>query len=241
MIDKYSPIPIYYQIEELIQKQIKTGVLKPGDALPSEREFADKYQISRMTVRQGMNNLVQKRQLIREKGKGTFVASTQNIEQFLTKTTSFSEDMLNRNMVPESRLLSFKREQVDEKTAQLLQVENGTDVFHVNRVRLANQSPIALEQAFIAVDLAPDLTESVLRSSLYTYFEEELGHRIDHSEQTIRSVLANEEDATLLEIQTGDPLLAIRRQAFTTERRVLELVYTRYRGDRYHFATRMSR
>ncbi|MFS0786112.1 GntR family transcriptional regulator [Shouchella sp. 1P09AA] len=241
MIDKYSPIPIYYQIEELIQKQIKAGLLKPGDALPSEREFADKYQISRMTVRQGMNNLVQKRQLIREKGKGTFVASSQNIEQLLTKTTSFSEDMLNRNMVPESKLLSFKREQIDEKTAQLLQVESGTDVFHVNRVRLANKSPIALEQAFIAVDLAPNLTENILHSSLYTYFEEELGHQIDHSEQTIRSVLANEEDATLLEIEKGDPLLAIRRQAFTTERRVLELVYTRYRGDRYHFATRMSR
>ncbi|GAF22310.1 MULTISPECIES: GntR family transcriptional regulator [Shouchella] len=240
MIDKQSPIPIYYQIEELIHKQIEDGLLKPGDALPSEREFADRYQISRMTVRQGINNLVQKKQLVREKGRGTFVAH-HNIEQSLTKTTSFSEDMVNRNMVPESKLLSFKRIKADADIANLLQVASGTEIYSVFRVRLANQIPIATEQAFIPTDIAPHLTETILHSSLYAYFEHELGYEIDHSEQTIRSVLANKEDAHLLDISEGDPLLAIRRQAITSTNRVLELVYTRYRGDRYHFVTRMSR
>lgn len=78
MINKQSPIPIYFQIEELIKRQIADGVLKPGEALPSERELADQYEISRMTVRQGISNLVQQNKLYREKGKGTFVSWPKN-------------------------------------------------------------------------------------------------------------------------------------------------------------------
>ena len=92
MIKKDSHIPIYYQIETEIKKLAETKDLKPGDLIPSEREFAEKYEVSRMTVRQAINNLVNEGILIRQRGKGTFIAEPK-IEQPLQGLTSFSEDM----------------------------------------------------------------------------------------------------------------------------------------------------
>ncbi|GAF12228.1 transcriptional regulator of N-Acetylglucosamine utilization, GntR family [Bacillus sp. JCM 19046] len=240
MIDKQSPIPIYFQIEALIDKQIKDGVLRPGEALPSEREFASEYGVSRMTIRQGITNLVQQKKLYREKGKGTFV-SWPNIEQPLSKMTSFTEDMKNREMEPGSKLLSFNRVEATGEIASILGISEGTMVFAIKRVRLADHMPIALEQTYITCELAPDLHEGVLHSSLYQYFEQECGYIINDAEQTIKAILATSEDAALLEVEKGSPLLAIRRQARLEDNRVLEAVYSHYRGDRYHFVTKMSR
>src|SRR5699024_385163 len=97
MIDKNSPIPIYYQLEEHIKKLIQDGELTPGDMLPSEREYGERYSISRMTVRQAITNLVNGRILYRVKGKGTFVME-QKMEQDLQGLTSFTEDMKARGL-----------------------------------------------------------------------------------------------------------------------------------------------
>ncbi|GAB3062361.1 hypothetical protein GCM10027286_27550 [Virgibacillus ainsalahensis] len=94
MIDKHSPIPIYYQLEEQIKNFIQSENLAPGDILPSEREMSEKYKINRMTVRQAINNLVAQGLVYRQKGRGTFIAE-EKFEQDLSGLSSFSEDMLN--------------------------------------------------------------------------------------------------------------------------------------------------
>src|SRR4051812_20574632 len=99
MINKNSPIPIYYQLEEHIKGLIEEGVLKPGDVLPPEREYAEKYQISRMTVRQAFTQLVNEGYLFRLQGKGTFVAE-RKIEKTLQGIISFTEDMRARGLKP---------------------------------------------------------------------------------------------------------------------------------------------
>ena len=106
VLNKTSHIPIYIQIEEMIKQQIADGKYRQGEMIPSEREFAEMYQVSRMTVRQAITNLVGIGQLYREKGKGTFVA-TEKLEQSLNSLTSFTEDMLARGLVPSSEVLSF--------------------------------------------------------------------------------------------------------------------------------------
>ena len=95
VIDKKSPLPLYYQVEEHIKQTIQSEELQPGDALPSERELSENFQISRMTVRQAITNLVNQGFLFREKGRGTFV-SNQKFEQNLQGLTSFTEDMKAR-------------------------------------------------------------------------------------------------------------------------------------------------
>ncbi|WP_059102927.1 GntR family transcriptional regulator [Shouchella shacheensis] len=240
MIDKKSPIPIYFQIEEFIKKQIAEGVLYPGEALPSEREFADEYGISRMTVRHGINNLVNQKLLYRKKGKGTFV-SWPKIEQPLSGMTSFTEDMESRNMKPDSKLLVFTTIQASAFVARQLQISEGEAVYFIQRVRLADELPIALERTYIPVSLVPGLTKEVLNASLYAYFEETCGFTIHEAEQTIEASLASEEDATHLSVPINSPLLSIRRNTRLLDNRVLEVVFSHYRGDRYHFVTRMVR
>src|SRR5690625_792519 len=102
MIDKNSPLPIYYQLSEQIKRLIETEQLLPGDLLPSEREYAERYNISRMTVRQAISNLVTESLLYRKKGKGTFVAE-KKFEQNLQGLTSFSEDMQLRGYTPSNQ------------------------------------------------------------------------------------------------------------------------------------------
>lgn len=106
-IDKQSPIPIYYQIMEQLKAQIKSGELLPDMPLPSEREYAEQFGISRMTVRQALSNLVNEGFLYRLKGRGTFV-SKPKMEQALQGLTSFTEDMKSRGMTPGSRLIDYQ-------------------------------------------------------------------------------------------------------------------------------------
>ncbi len=114
MIDKNSPIPIYYQLELQIRQFIESEQLQPGDILPSEREFTEKYNISRMTVRQAINNLVSEGLLYRQKGKGTFIAE-QKFEQDLSGLTSFSEDMKNPGLPHPINYFTFKQSQETNK------------------------------------------------------------------------------------------------------------------------------
>src|SRR3954471_13942573 len=107
MINKNSPIPIYYQLEGYIKELIENGELQPGDVLPPEREYAEKYQISRMTVRQAFTQLVNEGYLYRLQGKGTFIAE-RKIEKPLQGITSFTEDMKARGLTPGSQLINFK-------------------------------------------------------------------------------------------------------------------------------------
>ncbi|GGE15840.1 hypothetical protein GCM10011571_16830 [Marinithermofilum abyssi] len=142
MIDKSSPVPIYYQLEEHIKSQIEKGELKPGDCLPSEREYSEKYGISRMTVRQAINNLVSDGYLIRQKGKGTFV-SERKFEQKLSELTSFTEDMKARGLKPDSKLLQFEIIPSDDAIATQLSIKRHDPVYQIRRIRLADGVPMA--------------------------------------------------------------------------------------------------
>lgn len=151
-IDKQSPLPIYYQIEAYLKQQIDDGLLKPGDTLPSEREFSEQFHVSRMTIRQAIMNLVNAGYLSRQKGRGTFVAS-QKIAMTLSGLTSFSEEIKHRGMRPLSCLLSYEVIPATDRIAQQLSIPNQTPVYEMKRLRLADDHPLALETAYIPVHL----------------------------------------------------------------------------------------
>lgn len=152
MINKNSPIPIYYQLGEQIKALIEKGELKPGDALPPEREFAEKYQISRMTVRQAFTQLVNEGYLYRMQGKGTFVAE-RKIEQLLQGVTSFSEDMKARGLEPSSELIRFEMQPAAASIAEQLSIDESDPVYEIERIRLADGVPMALETSYLPVKL----------------------------------------------------------------------------------------
>ncbi|MBU8880358.1 GntR family transcriptional regulator [Bacillus sp. FJAT-29790] len=240
MIKKNSPIPIYYQIIEFIQEQIEKGELKPGDSIPSEREYAEKYQISRMTVRQAFTQLVNNGYLHRLQGKGTFVAE-QKIEQILQGLTSFTEDMRARGMEPGSQIIHFQLIPATSQIASHLSIKEFEPVYEIKRIRLADNVPMALETNYISANLIKGLTEQIVNQSLYAYIEEQLNLRIDHASQVIESSIANQMEAQYLNIQIGLPVMLIQRNTFLQNGTPVEFVKSTYRADRYKFMIQMKR
>nr|WP_253957873.1 GntR family transcriptional regulator [Metabacillus halosaccharovorans] len=231
---------MYYQLEEQIKKTIETEELQPGDALPSERELSESYQISRMTVRQAITNLVNKGYLFREKGKGTFVSS-QKFEQNLQGLTSFTEDMKARNLVPGSKLLHFEIYPADKDIRATLSLKDEELIYKIKRLRLANNEPIAVETSYLPVNLVPGLTPDILASSLYTYIENELELTIGHASQTVEAAIVDAEDQQHLNIHKDVPVLLIQRETFLENGTPLELVRSSYRADRYKFKIDIER
>ncbi|MGX6445309.1 GntR family transcriptional regulator [Neobacillus sp. K501] len=240
MINKNSPVPIYHQLEEAIKQQIENGLLKEEELIPSEREFAERFQISRMTVRQAINNLVADGYLNRKKGRGTFV-SKKKVEQELQGMTSFTEDMLSRGMNPSSKLLSFKIIGADKKTALDLKIAENEPIYKIKRIRLADGAPMALETAYIPVNLIPGLSEENSNLSLYQYIEEHLALTISEATQEIEAAIADGEIAEPLGIDKGEPILFIVRIAYLQDGTPFELVKSSFRGDRYRFIATMKR
>lgn len=240
VVDKNSPLPLYYQLEEQIKKSIESEELRPGDALPSERELSESYQISRMTVRQAITNLVNKGYLFREKGKGTFVTS-QKFEQNLQGLTSFTEDMKARNLIPGSKLLHFEIYPADEDIKAKLSLEDDELIYKIKRLRLANDEPIAVETSYLPVKLVPGLTPEILASSIYTYIEKDLQLTIGHASQTVEAAIVDAEDQQHLNINKGVPVLLIQRETFLENGTPLELVRSSYRADRYKFKIDIER
>lgn len=240
MINKNSPIPIYYQLEESIKQQIDSGELKEDEAIPSEREFAEKFQISRMTVRQALNNLVMEGYLYRHKGRGTFV-NKKKVEQELQGMTSFTEDMIARGMTPSSKLLSFDIIQADQKTATELLIAENDPVYKIKRIRLADEEPMAMETAYIPVGIVPGLTEESSNLSLYRYIEDELSLTISEARQEIEASIAGPKEADELAIEVGAPVLLIVRTSYLQDGTPFELVKSAFRADRYRFVHTMKR
>jgi GntR family transcriptional regulator len=240
MINKNSPLPIYYQLEQGIKEMIEKGQLKPGEMIPSERELAEAYNISRMTVRQAINNLVNDGYLVRKRGKGTFVAAMK-IEQPLKGLTSFSEDMRARGMEPGTTVLDFNIVPASSLLAQLLDVREGADLYEIRRIRLADGLPMALETLYIPCTLVPDLTREIVSGSVYDFIEKELGLTIQSGVQVIEASVAHKMEAELLQIKEGAPVLLMQRRSYLNDGRPLEVVKSVYRGDRYKFTIEMER
>lgn len=240
MIDKNSPLPLYYQLEEQIKTTIESEELVPGDALPSERELSESYQISRMTVRQAITNLVNKGYLYREQGKGTFV-SNQKFEQNLQGLTSFTEDMKARHLIPGNKLLHFEIFPAEKDIRERLSLEEDELIYKIKRIRLANEEPIAIETSYLPVNLIPQLTPDILKKSLYTYIEDVLHLKIGQATQTVEAALVSEEDSIHLGVKKGVPVLLIQRETFLEDGKPLELVKSSYRADKYKFKINIER
>jgi GntR family transcriptional regulator len=240
MIQKNSPLPIYYQLEEGIKEAIQQQELIPGEMIPSEREYAEKYGISRMTVRQALSNLVNDGYLYRQRGKGTFVAH-QKIEQPLQGLTSFSEDMRSRGLEPSTRVISFTEVEASHDLAAKLEVEAGALLFELKRVRLADQLPMAYEMLYISKELAQGLTKEIAVNSIYDYIENKLGLKIQHGRQVLEASIARKTEAEMLEVAEGAPVLLIERRTTLDTNKPFELVRSVYRADRYKFTIDMER
>jgi GntR family transcriptional regulator len=236
MLDKRSPIPVYYQLRNIIQKKIQNGEYKEGELIPSEREFSESFGISRMTVRQALNHMVAEGLLIREKGRGTFVAK-KKIEQ--RNIDSFSESARKKGLTPSTQVLNFAQQRVSEDIAEILGLSSEDSVYVIKRLRSADDVPVALEEVFIPVRLCPNLEQYDLSGSLYRIINESYGISIAYMDNVIEASVPTAEEKKLLKASSNVPLLRISGVSFTTNDQKFSYERDVYRADQYAYNARI--
>lgn len=232
-INRRSDRPIYKQIYDGFNQLIESGELSAGDQIPSERELCEQLKISRMTVRAAIDELVRDGLLIRKHGSGT-VVSTTKITKNALGFMSFSEDMRSRDMIPSSKVLSLTETTADDVVATQLGIPAASRVIYFERVRLANDEPMALEKGYLPYERFQGILEYDLTSrSLYDVLENEYDCYPVVAEEIIEAVILNEKEARLLDISRGSPALLAKRITRDTKGNIVETVQTLYRADRY--------
>ncbi|MGD7009733.1 GntR family transcriptional regulator [Metabacillus sp. 84] len=240
MVKKDSPVPIYFQVEEIIKESIDSGKWKKGEAIPSERQFCEQYSISRMTVRQAITNLVNEGILERKRGKGTFV-SAGKVLQDLTGITSFTEQMKELGKSPETKVQSFEEITASKQAAKELGLIQGEAMYKIKRTRLADGDPVAYETTYLPCRLFPDLAKIHAAGSIYDYIERQSGMPILYGRQEIEASEAGKKAAEALKIHEGAPVLKIQRTSYTEGDLAVEYTKTVYRGDRYKYVMELER
>ncbi|PUA79881.1 GntR family transcriptional regulator [Nocardioides currus] len=224
-----GPVPKHEQLSEALTDLVRNE-LTPDAAIPSERELMATYAVSRATVRKAIENLITAGLLTRSHGKGTFVARPR-VESSL-HLASFSQDMRSRGLEPSTRLMRVDEERPPADVAKALRLGPKAMAWRVDRVRLADEQPMALEHGWYPRSLLPDLDAQDLSGSLYQLFEREYALPIDAADQTLWGESADRVIARRLEAPVHTPLLVFRRIS-SCRGRPVEHVVSRYRGDRY--------
>jgi GntR family transcriptional regulator len=231
-------IPKYYRLKQHLVEL--TGSLSPGSPLPPERSLAERYETSRTTVRQALAELVIEGRLHRIQGKGTFVAKPKVAQEL--QLVSYTEDMRHHGLSPETRILEIEHTEADEQLALLLGIDVGARTLRVHRLRLADGEPMSIDTSHLPADRFPGLQEELPRHrSLYETLATAFGVHLAEAEETIETILATPNDAQLLAVDVGLPLLLLSRHAFDATGRPVEWAQSLYRGDRYKFVTRLRR
>lgn len=236
MIAHDSSVPLYIQIKDYIRLNIQAGVFPENSRIPSERQLAEQFQVSRLTVSKAINELIQEGLLHSHVGKGTFVSSTK-IEQELRTLTSFTEEMIRRGQRPSSRVLYAVVEPASSEVTKALLLPSGTKIIVLKRVRLADNQPVALETSAIVAAICPDIVgkHDFSQESLYQVLREECGIRIAYARQTFESRQATPEEQEALHLDPHTPILGITRVTYNAQEQPIEYVRSAYRGDRYKF------
>jgi GntR family transcriptional regulator len=241
-IDPFTAVPKYYQLASILRQKIEDGEWQPRSPIPCERQLEVMYNISRTTIREAINNLVQQGYLYREHGRGTFV-SPQKLQKGMMELTSFSEDLVKRGMEPGQIIRSLARIVPPPKVLQRLELAPGSTVCRIERIRLGDGTPIGLQTSYLALPPEQEITLEELETngSLYRILSEKFHIFPTEADETLEVTLATPEEASLLGIATAAPLLLSERVLFSQERRPVEYVKILYRGDRYQYYTHSKR
>lgn len=213
--------------------------LEPHSKLPTERDLATEFDVSRLTVRRALDRLEHEGLVYRVQGAGTFVAApriTKSVE-----LTSFSEDMRARGLEPGSSVLVTETIPAGARLGAKLRVSPSDDVFHIRRARTADGEPMALEDSYLNPRLFPGLIDNVGSDSLYRILETEYGMRIEWAEQSIHASVLEPDEAALLGAPPFSPAFYVTRTSFDAQDRAVEYAESTYRGDRYHYELQIHR
>jgi GntR family transcriptional regulator len=229
--------PKYYAVKRHLLDIIET--LTPGSPVPTERLLMAQLGTSRTTVRQALAELVGEGRLVRRQGSGTFVAEPK--VSWPLRMTSFTEQANAAGRAASTQLIDARRDRATEEIATRLGLRPGAAVHRIERLRLVDDMPMALETSHLSATHFPGLARHLRRSdSLYRVLRDEYGVVPVTAEETIETATATPREADLLDTETGAPILMLSRHSFAADGSPVEWVQSWYRGDRYRFVTRLT-
>jgi len=232
---------LYQQIKNYILALIRNRSLKHGDKIPSERELSKKFNIGRMTIRQGIMELVREGILFRSQGKGTFVY-LKTIRQPLGKLRSFTEEMHDLGYRPSTKLIEKELIKPDYEIASNLQVNQKDKVLKVVRLRFVDNEILSLNISYFSLEKFPEIADMDFGClSLYQMIEEKLGFRIIKANETFSAASASADIAKNLKIKKGEPLLVLKRSTFIVKDIPIEFVKVFFLPDKYNFEIQLSK
>jgi GntR family transcriptional regulator len=252
VLDKTSPIPLYFQIEEWLRGQIAGGQLKPGDMLPNEISLSEGFGVSRMTVRQALNHLTAEGLLTRQRAKGTFVAPPRSqVSLMRDRIRSVTEEAAEQGRRLTSRVLAQELVSAPAEVAAAFnwsaasqlgaasQLDPSEPFILIRRLRSIDEGPLCIETVYHPYRRFPDLlTMDLVDRSIYSILEEQYHSRPAEAVDTFTAGIAAPEEADLLEIEAGAPVMRYQRTSWDAAGAPVEFTIAIYRADRYQFVIR---
>lgn len=240
-ISPEKSIPLYQQLKDALAAQIKNGILKTDERLPSEKELCAMYNVSRITVRQALAELTREGLIYRSHGKGTFVARPR-IQQELVRVTPFEETLRSKGLEPSTRYLDAGLVAADYHLATVLALPVATGVTRLELLGLGNNEPMVYYLSYFPEELgqqlaalAKELSRQKVAFSTYDLYEKAGLPAPVMLTQSFEAVAARKEQARVLDIKPGEPLLLVTSLVYTAEGRPVEYKRAAYRGDKYSF------
>ncbi len=234
--------PIYQQLNQLLRDLIREGEFEPGEQFLTERQICDRFNVSRATANKALSNLVAEGVLEFRKGVGTFVRGGV-LDYDLRALVSFTEKALSAGKTPSTKIIKCNTLNAGEAETDLprrLKIEPEAVVYYIERLRLADDTPVILEHRYVVQRYCPNLSAGELTGSLYALWIEKYRLNIIGADQTIRAVSITGDDARLMQVKSGAAGLLVSSVGYLRGDVPLWWERTLYRGDSYEFRNRLG-
>lgn len=232
--------PLYIQIKEILFQRISNGIYDTGDTIPTELDFQEEFDVSRITVRQAINELVLEGYLLRRRGKGTVVLK-RKIEESLNRVLSFTKEMEEMGITPSTSFAEVNRIQCNAVVASKLGIEIGADVYEIIRIRCADGEPIVYFETYLLGNLKLPLDHEVYYGSMYELIESTNPVKMTKAKEYIGAEIAGKKLAKELKISAGDPILTRTRVGFDQNSRPIEFTTCYYVAENYQYYIELDR
>lgn len=236
-----SPVPLYSQIRELLRERILDGTYRGDQQMPSEHEMVKAFGVSRITVRQALNDLQKEGLIFKIHGKGTFVSRAKAV-QSLMRVEGFGEAMSGAGHETFSRVLGHRVVHAGKSVAARLQVGERDEIMEIRRLRYLDREPISLDVTYVPLDIGRRLVkEDLARRDVFVILDNDYGFALERADLRIDAMVADASLANQIEIPEGAAVLRIERLTYTTGDRPIDFEYLYYRGDAFQYFVKVGR
>jgi len=236
---KHSKIPLYFQLEQILKSKIITGEFTPGEQIPTEKVLCQTYNVSTITARQAIINLVHEGLLIRSRGKGTFVTDLQQMTTLEVKGTI--NDLITDGKLLQVEVLGIDKIKTPKRVAQILQRKEGDEIVQVRRIRNLNASPVSYIKNYLPIAIGEKIRrKDLVRYPMLQILRDRFKIPLKDGVQYIEAIVADYEIASALAVGISSPILYIETIVFQERKRPVEFVQTFVRPDRYKYVVNLS-